>query len=92
MYKCNVCGKYFSEPIVEAMEQETGYVEQMCPHCGSDYFEEAHECPLCHDAYTTDDYCDECYNIVREGLEELKATLGASQDEFEQIISNHFGW
>lgn len=91
MYKCNECEKFFNDPVIGQMEQDTGYVEQTCPHCGSDYFEEAHECPLCGEP-TTEDFCQGCYDIVKEGLEALKEKLGATQDNLEQIISNHFGW
>lgn len=91
MFKCKDCGRFFEQPIVCEMEKDTGYVEQTCPHCGGDYFEEAHACPLCGEP-TTEDFCQDCYDIVKEGLEALKEKLGATQDNLEQIISNHFGW
>lgn len=91
MFKCKDCGRFFEKPIVCEMEKDTGYVEQTCPYCESDYFEEAHACPLCGEP-TTEDFCQGCYDIVKEGLEALKEKLGATQDNLEQIISNHFGW
>lgn len=91
MFKCKDCGNFFKEPNRTPMEEDTGYVEQTCPHCGSDYFEEAHACPICGEP-TTEDFCQGCYDIVKEGLEALKEKLGATQDNLEQIIVNHFGW
>lgn len=91
MYKCSECEKFFNEPIIGQMEQDTGYVEQTCPHCGSDYFEEAIKCPICGNP-TTQDFCQDCYDTVKEGLEILKEKLGAEQSDFEDLIANHFGW
>lgn len=91
MFKCNDCNKFFEQPVVGEMEQETGYVEKSCPFCGSDYFEDASPCPLCGEP-TTEDFCQDCYKKVSDRLNELKAELGADQDQFEDIIANHFGW
>lgn len=91
MFKCNDCNTFFNEPCVSEMEKDTGYVEQTCPNCGSDYFEEAHACPLCGEP-TTQDFCQDCYDTVKEGLEILKEKLNADQYDFEQIIANHFEW
>ena len=37
-------------------------------------------------------YCQECYDTVNQSLTELKEKLGATQEDFEDIISNNFGW
>lgn len=91
MYKCSECEKFFNEPIIGQMEQDTGYVEQTCPHCGSDYFEEAIKCPICGNP-TTQDFCQDCYDTVSKKLSDLRSELNANQSDFEDIIANHFGW
>lgn len=93
MFKCRErkCGKLFSEPVVANVEPDTGYAEVCCPHCGSDDFEDANLC-ACGMNYTTEDFCEDCHEQVRLALNKLKDDLGFSQDDFEQIISNHFGW
>lgn len=92
MYKCNECEKFFNEPVIGQMEQDTGYVEQTCPYCGSDYFEEAKLCPICKENYTTDDFCTECYDTIARELERIRSDMGAEQSDFEDLIANHFGW
>lgn len=91
MFKCNDCNTFFNEPCVSEMEKDTGYIEQTCPNCGSDYFEEAHECPICGNP-TTQNFCQDCYDTVSTGLNELKSKLNADQGDFEDIIANHFCW
>lgn len=92
MYRCNECGVFFENPVREEMEPDTGYSEQVCPQCRSDYFEEAKLCPACGESYTVDDYCDECMEELKAGLLELKDELGITQEDFEQMIAAHFGW
>ena len=91
MYYCESCKNYFDEPARSEAEADTGYVEQTCPICGNDSYIPAKMC-VCGKNPTHGDFCDECYEMVKEELEELKMKLGFEQDDFEQIISNHFGW
>ena len=91
MYKCTDCQQFFKEPWVGIMEPETGYTPCACPFCGSDTYEEAHEC-ACTNNYTVDTFCDDCKDRVSYALSELKKALGFNQDDFEDIISDHFGW
>ena len=91
MYYCESCKHYFDEPARSEAEADTGYVEQTCPICGNDSYIPAKMC-VCGKNPTHGDFCDECYEMVKEELEELKMKLGFEQDDFEQIISNHFGW
>ena len=92
MYKCLDCGNFFEKPNRAPMEEDTGYVEQTCPVCGSDYFEEAKLCPICKENYTTDDFCAECYDTIAHELERIRFDMGAEQSDFEDLIANHFGW
>lgn len=93
MFQCQNkhCKKFFEDPIMSKVEPDTGYCELTCPHCGSDDFEDANLCP-CGMNHTTEDFCEDCYEQVRLSLDKLKEDLGFTQDDFEQIISNHFGW
>ena len=91
MNECNRCRKIFESPV-ERFEADTGYRERTCPYCGDDDISEAHECPICHTNYTSEDFCQECYDTVNQSLTELKEKLGATQEDFEDIISNNFGW
>ena len=50
MYRCNRCGASFEEPatrrIMENLDGENGwyaYIEECCPYCSSQEFEEAAE-------------------------------------------------
>lgn len=91
MYYCNDCEEYFEDPVISEVYPETDKAEHLCPWCGSDYLEEAHLC-ACGENYTTEGFCKDCYEKVRFALNKLKCDLGFKQDDFEQIISNHFGW
>lgn len=91
MFRCNDCKKYFKEPIVTSPEPDTGAYDVLCPHCGGDDLGDAKMC-ACGMNPTTGDFCEDCYETVRLVLDKLKADLGFTQEDFEQIISNHFGW
>lgn len=43
MYKCEICGAVFDEPLREPAGDFMGnpMVHNVCPECGEDYFEEA---------------------------------------------------
>jgi len=92
MFKCKDCGNVFDEPATKEMEKDTGYQECACPYCGSDYYVSAKLCPICKQEYTDQDFCESCCEKVRLVLNDLKERLGADQNDFEDIIANHFGW
>ena len=72
MNECNRCRKIFESPV-ERFEADTGYREMTCPYCGDDDISEAHECPICHTNYTSEDFCQECYDTVNQSLTELNS-------------------
>ena len=69
MYKCNDCEREFETPRVETDSHWSpyGYEEEgygVCPHCGSEDYEEAEKCEECGEWFTKDEmhgcYCKEC--------------------------------
>lgn len=91
MFKCKECKKVFKSPTVTNLEPETGFADVICPFCGSDYLDEVILC-TCGKNYTTEDFCDDCYEQVMLTLNKLKSDLDYTQNNFEKIIANHFGW
>lgn len=92
MYYCKDCKSFLEEHEVWTKDDpDTGCFESGCRKCGGDFIEEAHGCPICGQP-TTEDFCEDCYEKVRLGLNELKDVLQAGQQQFEDIIANHFGW
>lgn len=66
-YHCRDCGKEGFLPVVYGDE---GYTTEHCPFCDSDRVEWGYECPLCG-RFTTDAYCGDCENNLRERFREL---------------------
>ena len=55
MNHCTICGSYFDQPVIHTYtdkQVDDAYVaiEELCPVCGrgSQYFEPAKACPVCH--------------------------------------------
>lgn len=94
MYKCLACGEVFENPSRSPMEEDTGYVEQTCPNCGNDYFDEVYVCPVCGEG--TSDFpgalCKECreelVNIPLRKLREELADKGMDPwDAMSEIVA-----
>ena len=66
-YRCRDCGADGFYPIVYG---EDGYVDEHCPSCDSENIEQGDACPLCG-RFTTDAYCDDCKQNLRERFSEL---------------------
>lgn len=89
---CNHCKSYLEDnDIWHTYDEETGLHESGCRWCGSDNIEECHACPICGEA-ATEDFCTDCYEKIRTGLNALQEEIGADIGDFQDIISNHFGW
>lgn len=87
MYKCNICGKFFDEPI----EPGIGYYEKLCPECEGDYFEEAKHCRIC-DKPTTNEFCDNCHNVLKEALKYLQMILKCDSESLKDLIAEYYGF
>lgn len=85
-YKCNDCGKTFTEDEAIVAEERVPYGERsvvcdylgvtMCPHCRSERFDEAAECPICGEWHTgCDDICDSCIEKIETALDEIKRCM-----------------
>lgn len=75
MYICEECGQAFEEPkktVFRGMKEygvaiEPDETEYTCPHCGSEYYEEARVCPMCGEYYAgSEDVCDECMDRLEK--------------------------
>ena len=89
MYKCCECGEIFENPARSPMEEDTGYVEQSCPCCGSDDYEEVYACPVCGE-YTSEyrgTLCKQCHEeLIAEPLRKtIRALVEAGMDEYSAM-------
>jgi predicted amidophosphoribosyltransferase len=90
---CKDCKEFFNEPIVTPMEQETGYVGQFCPHCGSDYIEETHPCKCCgEDTIEENEFCDDCMEQLIEELQDLQKRFDVTAEVLEDMICEYYGY
>jgi hypothetical protein len=93
---CRNCKEYFDEDalVVTPMEEETGYVGQFCPHCGSDHVDETYQCKCCGEdrADSPGGFCDNCREQLAEELEELQKRFDITAEELEDMISEHYGY
>jgi CDGSH-type Zn-finger protein len=90
MIYCFDCKQYSDEALVGRTCPDTGHTPIICPKCYSDNFTEAKICNCGEPTYG--DFCDKCYEKVADTLNDLKEELKLTDDDLEQIISNHFGW
>lgn len=89
---CNNCHSYLDKTdIWETYEEDTNYYSSGCRWCGSDDIEECHPCPICGQA-TVEEFCSDCYEKIQTGLNNLQEEMGAELGDFQNIISNNFGW
>ena len=78
MFKCNNCGRLFSEEATVTIEtgvRSEHYIESydiaVCPHCGSNDYDEAFECAICgtyENQMQSEDYCEDCYKDMESLL------------------------
>lgn len=73
-YYCNECDEFFDEPEHVTEEQtldshgpktvDVGY--NVCPHCGSEFYEEASECVICGEfpVEYSDGVCEKCLEEI----------------------------
>lgn len=92
MYKCNDCGMYFEDPEI-IVDSETGE-EKVCPICGRDYLEEVNACKVCEKPTESgfDDFCPDCMDKLRLGLNEIMDEIGTDADTFGYMIVEYFNW
>lgn len=102
MYVCKDCGEVFEEPVVvyddpspQGVSLPRGAYEfRSCPYCDSDNIDEAEVCVCCGEYYNPEDgiVCKECSDGIKEELEDIRVRNGLTQDDFEQVITEIFGW
>lgn len=70
MFICMHCGHEFEEPQKD-YDRGTGHMDECCPNCGSEDFEEAAECEICGTTHSV----DALENGVCKDCLEKRATL-----------------
>lgn len=69
MYICAKCGEVFETPEYRSWTEHHGdydepYGEEVCPGCGSEWYEEAEKCKICGEWHAKDElydgYCKDC--------------------------------
>lgn len=68
---CKDCDRSFDDYEVKSYDRETGFEEQVCPFCGSHYFDDAKHCVKCDEDVPL---CEMVGSICRECVEK-RATL-----------------
>lgn len=104
MYICKDCGYVFEEPVVEYDDPSPAgvslasgaYEYESCPHCGSDDIDGAEVCACCGEWYdgtkNSKIVCGDCYEDIEQELEAIRKGHNLSKDDFEEVITEIFGW
>lgn len=90
-YICYDCGEVFDEDEAGTMYDDpspagvglpSGSIAYMvCPHCGSDYYGEAKECPLCGEYHEGSElFCEDCRHKIAEEWKALLEKLVPESD------------
>ncbi len=103
MYICENCKEEFSEPEIKTIEepceywgaQVSAYLHiETCPFCGSEDIEEVQACEIC--GHATSDFfrhfCDFCHKNFEYDLTQIKHDYKITQEQLEDLITEHFGW
>lgn len=66
MYKCLKCGAVFEETKVKSYDSQTGWYDERCPICESEYFDEVGHCLKCDEYFPLGEMvgsiCKECFD------------------------------
>lgn len=102
MYICERCGKTFDndevvvihdDPSPSGVSLSSGYYTfEECPYCGSDEIAEADICPSCDEWHNNRILCDDCMDAIKMKLEKIRLDHRLTQDDFEEVICEIFGW
>jgi DNA-directed RNA polymerase subunit RPC12/RpoP len=65
MLICESCGAVFEYPATK-MEQDTGWIEESCPECGSRYIMKAAKCKRCEEWVSEDSAFGYGGNVICE--------------------------
>ena len=78
--------------MIDGVTYVTG-ADYLCPCNETHHVVGIKQCPICgNDMGENDSYCESCYDLVRFALNDLKDNLDCTQNDFEEIIGNYFGW
>ena len=90
MLICESCGAVFEYPATK-MDNDTGYVEESCPGCGSEYITNAVKCQRCEEWVSEDSafgygnivVCEDCLQKANGDLDLLYAATKDECEDFE---------
>lgn len=75
MFYCKSCGSVFSQA------EHTKNGKYVCPDCGSQKFESATQCPICHEYFVSDNSYDKyCPDCVESALDQLRQAINRHVD------------
>lgn len=100
---CLNCEEFFEDTEAETIKEDPspagvslpeGYYEyKVCPHCGSDYIDEAYLCPVCgeyHSPHDREEICNSCAEDIDKSFEamidELSGKYGKDYKDLKEII------
>lgn len=97
MLTCESCGAVFEYPATK-MDQDTGFVTDSCPECGSKYIINAVKCQLCGEWVSEDSafgyesvICEDCLHEANGNLDLLyKATKDECEDFELPVLFRRF--
>lgn len=88
-YKCDSCGAFFDKPtIVHHSETlgdgwKRGWIEEQCPICGCDSFQDAAQCPQCEEPMPAHCgvLCGKCRASLKERFTAFADELTAEEEQ-----------
>ena len=96
MFRCEDCGRFFSEPIIEHDDPSPSgvslasgyYTEWYCPHCGSDLVEEAGYCKSCGEPVESGTtLCENCREDLFLELRDIAEEMKLDQIDFADAVT-----
>lgn len=86
MLICESCGAVF-EYAATKLDNDTGYVEESCPECGSEYITKAVKCQRCEEWVSEGDAFGYgktvvCWDCVQGSKSDLELLAKATRDEY----------
>ena len=90
---CKSCERFFDEDKAAVNhDEETNATELFCPYCGSEEVTGSLFCPCGEEIVEGENFCSDCMDTVELGITRLRAKLKYSKSDFEDIITEFFGW
>lgn len=89
MYICTDCRQTFDSPncVLDSYSEYWGAIahhyKSVCPHCGSDDFEEMDKCEICGEWIDPGaELCDNCRDLIKSIANDIRAKARYTTDRF----------